>query len=81
MYKESIRDLLKACENKNNDADTFHSLGMSYLENGDYQPALEKISKAIELDDTKPTFYINKAVTLYHLNDHLLSLEFSNKAL
>jgi hypothetical protein len=42
---------------------------------------LEKITKAIELDDTKTTFYINKALTLYHLGEHILSLEFSNKAL
>ena len=81
MYDKSIQDLLKACDNKNNDADTFHSLGMSYLENQEYQNALEKITKAIELDDTKTTFYINKALTLYHLGEHILSLEFSNKAL
>ncbi len=36
MYDKSIQDLLKACDNKNNDADTFHSLGMSYLENQEY---------------------------------------------
>lgn len=69
MYTKSIEDLKKACESKNNDPTSFHCLGLSYLKNQDYEEALEKITKAIELDDSQTSYYNHKALALYHLSE------------
>lgn len=48
------------------DAPAQNNLGLSYFENQQYDMALERFKKAIEQDPSKPTYYNNKALALYH---------------
>jgi lipoprotein NlpI len=43
-----------------------NNLGLSYFENQEYDLALDRFKRAIELDSTKATYYNNKALALYH---------------
>lgn len=48
------------------DAPAQNNLGLSYFENQQYDAALDRFKKAIELDGNKATYYNNKALALYH---------------
>lgn len=48
------------------DAPAQNNLGLSYFENQQYDFALERFKKAIELDGAKATYFNNKALALYH---------------
>lgn len=56
----------RACEAVKDDAPAQNNLGLSYFENQEYDHALDRFKKAIELDPTKATYYNNKALALYH---------------
>ena len=56
-------------------------MGLSFFENQQYDQALERFKKAIELDGNKATYYNNKALALYHNEQYDESLVEYNKAL
>ena len=65
-YTSSIKDLTRACQSVKDDAPAQNNLGLSYFQNQQYDLALQRFKKAIELDPSKATYYNNKALALYH---------------
>lgn len=54
---------------------------MNYLETRNYEWALERFNKAIELDSKDPKFYNSKALTLYYYGQYDHALNEFQKAL
>ena len=54
--KKYIQNNLQACELRKDDAAAYNNLGLSLFENQNYELALEKFSKTLDLDDSKASY-------------------------
>lgn len=64
---DSIADLKKAVEMKNDRPSAHNNLGLSYFEKGDFEEALVHYGKAITLEQSS-VHYNNRGLALYHIN-------------
>ena len=64
---ESIADLKKAVDMKNDRPSAHNNLGLSYFEKGDFEDALIHYGKAIGIEQSS-VHYNNRGLANYHIN-------------
>lgn len=64
--KESIDDLKKAVEMRNDKASAHNNLGLSYFEKEEFEEALNEFGKAIQLEPHSFHFN-NRGLAYYHI--------------
>jgi tetratricopeptide (TPR) repeat protein len=76
-YHESIRDLSESLQKEkyNNHHPAYFLRALAYIQTGDLQNALKDLDKAIELDMTNLSCYVERARVYFLLKDYNKSLE------
>ncbi|MBP5364882.1 MAG: tetratricopeptide repeat protein [Bacteroidales bacterium] len=80
-YEEATKNLKKACELMPDSATPYYYLGMTQLDDGDAEGALESYKKAAELDPVEPTYLFSVAEVYDSMGKSKKTAEYLNRGL
>lgn len=80
LYRDAERSLKKALDARKHSAVSWHLLGITQLEQGEYQEALESIQNALLISDANPDIEADEGVAFVHLQRSQLGRKHLEKA-